>query len=294
MRDFSLTAYSHFLKVLNAEYLFATFRGIFQDNLDKFVVLRHDVDRKPEKALRMAKIEADFGIRSTYFFRVTDESFDPKIIQEIAFLGHEIGYHYENLSTAARRLGISRGDLNSINLRYQPLLKAIFESETKNLVHALSAPNEDSMFASLLEAGINDFENNLQRFRSIVPIATIAMHGMPLLPIDNRLLWTKFDYRKYDIVAEPYFDVNYNEVLYITDAGRTWCDSEANQRDKVCSKFLYTFTGVREIEAAVQKQTLPSKLLINVHPEHWTDTAIEWYWIYLVRKIKNTIKRCVL
>ncbi len=37
----------------------------------KVVILRHDVDRKPENALKMAEIEREFDIPATYYFRST-------------------------------------------------------------------------------------------------------------------------------------------------------------------------------------------------------------------------------
>jgi hypothetical protein len=40
------------------------------------------------------------GITSTYYFRITRNSYDESIIRRIASLGHEIGYHYEDLSIA--------------------------------------------------------------------------------------------------------------------------------------------------------------------------------------------------
>jgi hypothetical protein len=33
-------------------------------------MMRHDIDRKPENALFTARIEAESGIRATYYFRV--------------------------------------------------------------------------------------------------------------------------------------------------------------------------------------------------------------------------------
>jgi len=63
----------------------------------KFIMLRHDVDRKPEKAFKMAELENSLGISSTYYFRVKEEVFIPAIIKKIADMGHEIGYHYEVL-----------------------------------------------------------------------------------------------------------------------------------------------------------------------------------------------------
>lgn len=62
------------------------------------IILRHDVDRKPKRALRMAKVESEIGIRSSYYFRSTKGSFEPKIMKAIENMGHEIGYHYEVLT----------------------------------------------------------------------------------------------------------------------------------------------------------------------------------------------------
>jgi hypothetical protein len=67
---------------------------------DKFVILRHDVDRKPLNALKMAKLEHKMGINATYYFRYNPETFNKEIIKEIFEMGHEIGYHYEALSKA--------------------------------------------------------------------------------------------------------------------------------------------------------------------------------------------------
>lgn len=67
----------------------------------KFALIRHDVDRMPGNSLKTARIESELGIKATYYFRATKNVFIPKIIQEIADLGHEIGYHYEVLSEAA-------------------------------------------------------------------------------------------------------------------------------------------------------------------------------------------------
>jgi hypothetical protein len=65
---------------------------------DNVVILRHDVDRFPENALGIAKLEHQLGVRSTYYFRMVRGVFSPRIIRQIQALGHEIGYHYETLS----------------------------------------------------------------------------------------------------------------------------------------------------------------------------------------------------
>jgi hypothetical protein len=37
----------------------------------------------------------------------------------------------------------------------------------------------------------------------------------------------------FGIIAEPYFDVDFKEVLYLTDTGRRWDGDEVSVRDKV-------------------------------------------------------------
>lgn len=77
------------------EYLSADF-----EKPDSFAIIRHDIDELPKTGLRTALIEKNLGIRATYYFRTKNNVFQPDIIKEISDMGHEIGYHYENLSTA--------------------------------------------------------------------------------------------------------------------------------------------------------------------------------------------------
>lgn len=64
------------------------------------ILIRHDVDRRPKQSLEIAKLEASMNIFTTYYFRITSNSFEPEIIKQISELGHEVGYHYEDLSLA--------------------------------------------------------------------------------------------------------------------------------------------------------------------------------------------------
>ena len=67
------------------------------DKLQKTIILRHDIDAMPSKALSMAIIENNAGVRSSFFFKTRPDIFIPRIIQQIASFNHEIGYHYEDL-----------------------------------------------------------------------------------------------------------------------------------------------------------------------------------------------------
>jgi len=43
-------------------------------------------------------MEQASGISGSYYFRIVPESYDETIIRQISGLGHEIGYHYEDLA----------------------------------------------------------------------------------------------------------------------------------------------------------------------------------------------------
>ncbi|MBS1514741.1 MAG: hypothetical protein JSS63_06900 [Bacteroidetes bacterium] len=101
--DFTLTAFENILRAaLDAGYKFDTFENFMngKSNHEKLVLLRHDVDKKPYNSLATAKLENNLGIASSYYFRIVDSSNDPNVIKQIRDLGHEIGYHYEEMDLA--------------------------------------------------------------------------------------------------------------------------------------------------------------------------------------------------
>ncbi len=100
--DFTLKKYKSLLMALQqAHYKFITFEEFCKGRReDKFIILRHDVDEMAMNAVKMAKIENLLGIKATYNFRIVKQSNKPEIIQQIVALGHEIGYHYEDLAFA--------------------------------------------------------------------------------------------------------------------------------------------------------------------------------------------------
>ena len=247
MYDFTIDTYKTLLLALQkAEYQFITFSDYFhKDKAEKLVILRHDVDRAPQNAIKMAKLEHDFNISASYYYRIVSESYNEKSIKEIVNLKHELGYHYEDLSLA-------KGN-------YEEALKL--------------------------------FVKHLTKFRSFYPIKTMCMHGSPMSKWDNRKLWEKYDYRKYDIIAEPYFDLDFNQIFYLTDASRTWNNEKVTLRDKVESKFNYPIKNTFEIIDLLNKNKLPNQLMISTHPHNWANGSTEWLKIKLWQGFKNLIKQ---
>ena len=100
MWDFTLKAYNRLLNVLQSQrYSFQTVAHFSEIRNRKSIILRHDVDRLPENSLKIAQLEKKLGIGASYYFRAVPESWNEGIILEIASLGHEVGYHYESLTT---------------------------------------------------------------------------------------------------------------------------------------------------------------------------------------------------
>ena len=249
MQDFTLKTYKKLLEELLASgYFFQTFEEYIKNPKVKVIILRHDIDRKPENALVIAAIEKEAGIKASYYFRIVKESYDEDVIRQIAEMGHEIGYHYEDLS-------LCRGNY---------------------------------------ELAIKNFESNLEKFRKIYPVKTICMHGSPFSKYDNKKIWEKYDYRDYGIIAEPYFDIDYDEVFYITDTGRAWNHSNASLRDKVNSKFDITIKDTNHLIEKIQNNELPDKIMINVHPQRWFDYGYNWYKELLMQNFKNPIKSLIV
>lgn len=99
--DFTLAKYEELCKAMvDSDFIPLSFRAYLEKEPTKCIIIRHDVDRKPEKALKLAELENNFGITATYYFRTTPQVFKPDIIKAIKDFGHELGYHYEVLDKA--------------------------------------------------------------------------------------------------------------------------------------------------------------------------------------------------
>ena len=279
--DFTVNIYQQLLVQLkNAGYVFQTFSEFLEKPKDRIILLRHDVDDKKMNSLHFAKIQQELGIKGTYYFRMVPQSYDEDVIKEIADLGHEIGYHYEDMDFASSKLASSKSEVRSSKLR-----------------------EED-----LYDAAIVIFEENLMTLRKLFPVKTICMHGSPRSPYDNKAIWKKYKYKDYGIIGEPYFDVDFSEVFYLTDTGRMWDGDKVSIRDKVNTNIdsstinhqpstniqFPQFHSTHEIIATAQKNALPNKIMFTFHPQRWTNNPVSWIWELFFQNAKNQVKRIMV
>ena len=106
--DFTLRKYRNLVQAfVESGYRIMTVRQYLESAPSgKVLILRHDVDEQPQNALKMAEAEKELGVHATYYFRRVPKSDYPDVIRRIAAMGHEIGYHYEDLT-------LSEGDLSA-------------------------------------------------------------------------------------------------------------------------------------------------------------------------------------
>jgi hypothetical protein len=227
--DFTIATYKQLLGTLLMQgFLFQKFTDYLLEPGETSFVLRHDVDLLPLNSLKFARIQATQGIKGSYYFRVVPGSWDEAVISEIAGLGHEVGYHYEDVSLAARRLR----DLGTKGLRDEKT-KGQRDEGTKGQRGKNNRLQDNwRLEKELVDIAIESFAKNLQRLREIAPVNTICMHGSPMSRWDSRLLWKYYDYKDFGIIGEPYFDFNFDDMLYLTDTGRRWDGEAVSLRDK--------------------------------------------------------------
>lgn len=231
--DFTYDIYRMLLDCLvGNDYETLTVREyVLRDRLpERFVILRHDVDRKPGNAVRMAALEADRGIESTYYVRTTDEVFRPDLLRRIDAHGHEVGFHYESMDRAD-------GDP---------------------------------------ERALDVFQRNLEMVREVVPVETACMHGNPLTRYDNRDLWEHGSFERFDLVGEAYLSVDFEDVVYFSDTGRTWADGALKIKDHTMGEGqkLVTADTTQDLLDLFRERQVDRACLLS-HPNRWAGTTVE-------------------
>lgn len=100
--DFTLARYRQQIELaLRNGFAFAAFNTVFP-SAGKLVLWRHDVEFSPYTALRMAEIEADLGVKATYFFQLHSEFYNvlekevSRIVKQVQAMGHDIGLHFDS------------------------------------------------------------------------------------------------------------------------------------------------------------------------------------------------------
>lgn len=215
--------------------------------------------------------------------------------KKFVILRHDVERTIENALSIAmmeKFLGIR----STFYFRYN---KKIFDmtiiKKIKNLGHEIGYHYETLAKArGDYPKAIEMFKYELNRLKDINDIKTVCAHGSPLSKWDSRKIWERYDFKEFGILGEPNFTLNFNKVLYLTDTGRRWNGESVSVRDKVNSKFDYSFKSTFDVIRALNNNELPPKLMINVHPHRWTKKLIPWLTELFWQNTKNIGKHILL
>lgn len=218
------------------------------------VVLRHDVDRKPQNSLETARIERAMGWKATYYFRAVPESWDDSVILEIASLGHEIGYHYESLTTC-------HGDL-----------EAAYQDFCMNLerLRALVPVTSICMHGSPRSKW--DSRDLWKRY----DYHQLGIETEPYFDTDfSKVFYLTDTGRRWDG-----FKVSVRDRIPVY------------QEEWIRRGWVYHSTD--DIIKAARQKTLPQSLMITTHPQRWTDKKTDWVKELATQNMKNMVKRTIV
>jgi hypothetical protein len=234
MGEFTFDKYEELLKrSLDAGYEHLTVEDyLTRDSLpERFIIHRHDVDRKAENSLAMARLESRLGVPSTYYFRTIDKVFDRELIREVESLGHEVGYHYEDMDRAD-------GDVDRAH---------------------------------------ESFAEQLERLRTVATVRTACMHGNPLTAHDNRDMWESAEQvTEYGLVGEAYLSMDFTDVIYFSDTGRTWRDGALKIKDYTIGDDAKQrqVTETSELIQLIEDRQI-DRLCLLTHPNRWAKDSTE-------------------
>lgn len=152
--QFTYHAYSDLLELLKINgYTFCDYHNYGEAHC--CVILRHDIDTSLEQAVRLAELEAEKGVKSTYFVLLRTDFYNPasqqsqKQLRRILALGHEIGLHFDEVAYGRE---LSREETVQNIIKECGLLSALLETEVSTV--SMHRPSKATLEADLQIPGI--------------------------------------------------------------------------------------------------------------------------------------------
>lgn len=257
MKDFTLQIYKELLlTILQNGYSTFTFEEYCKVKPDgKYVVLRHDVDLRPDFSLAMAQLENKLHIQSTYYFRIVRESNQPAYIQAIAALGHEIGYHYEDLNLA-------KGDFDIAYKNYQKNLEYFRTFYPVGTVAMHGSPREK-----------HDNRDLWKKY----DYHSFDIIGEPYFDFLNRE----------DVL---YF----TDTGRMWDGDKYNVRDKALQTSTVSAQIkLPRIHTTSDLIEWIKDGNNQYPIMISTHPQRWTDDAFAWWKERIAQAVKNQVKAII-
>ena len=254
--DFTREKYRQLvLQLKNCGYEFVSFLQYCEGNLpQRFVILRHDVDLKPLNSFGVAKDEKNIGAKASYYFRAVPESWDEEVIKEIAAMGHEVGYHYESLTTC-------KGNIKNAYEDFKMNLERLRELVSVSTICMHGSPRSPY-----------DSKDIWKKY----DYKSLDIIGEPYLSTDfSKMLYLTDTGRRWDG-----YKVSVRDKI------------EGFQEEWTAKGWVFHSTD--DIIKALQDNRLPNQLMITTHPQRWFDFGFGWIKEFVMQNVKNVVKRILI
>ena len=254
--DFTRQKYRELISQLKKSgYEFITYANYCVGKLpQRFVILRHDVDLKSLNSFGVAWDEKKIGAKATYYFRAVPESWDDEVIQVIYQFGHEIGYHYESLTTC-------NGDVQKAFGDFAKNLEKLRELAPVSTICMHGSPRSPYDSKDIWKQ--YDYKD-------------LGIIGEPYLTTDfSKVLYLTDTGRRWD-----------GYKVSVRDKIKGY-QEEWNQKG-------WSFHSTDDIIRALQENELPDQIMMTTHPQRWNDFGIAWIKEYLMQNVKNLVKAILI
>lgn len=121
------------------------------------------------------------------------------------------------------------------------------------------------------QKALDIFGRELEELRKTCDVATISWHGSPLSKWNNGDLWHKYDFKDFGIIGDASLSLDYNDLAYLSDTGRTWERERHNIRDVVPQSRDYNISTTDGLIKLIQTGRI-GHLCLLVHPNRWADS----------------------
>ena len=253
MRDFSLDIYRELLESFQRKgYELITFADYCHGRLpEKYVILRHDVDARPQNSLKTAQIERSIGAKATYYFRVGKESNQPEVIRAIVKLGHEIGYHYEDLA-------LCKGKIEAAYDHFQTWLEYFRYYYAVETICMHGAPTS---------------RYDGRKLWAKYDYKALEIVGEPYLDTD---------------FSDVFYLTDTGRCW---DGYKVSVRDKIPEYQDVWTKQGLAFHTTEQLLEALATNRLPQHIMLTTHPQRWTNQIVQWWKERILQTLKNIVKR---
>lgn len=202
------------------------------ESIAQFIVLKHDVETNLSKALKLAEIEASFGIRGSYYIQayLLDKKSNINDLRKIRELGHEVSYHYDVLDA-------NNGNMEAAKIEFKKKMDTFAK---KGFIIKTICQHGNPLKERVGYNSNRDFFRNKEVREEYNGIADIVVNYKELLGRD---------------------------YLYISDAGYSWnIIDDPENNDRYETKPNIKINGYDDVINIIKKG---NSIIMSTHPHRW-------------------------